>query len=370
MSKSVPNKEIEKTNLNNDLDLIEKEINHLKNLYKEIDTYTDVLVDLFNKKYKMLLEYIEKCKPGTSYQKALHNLVFKKYIPNPELNNPGMFLEVKKFFTEIPKWIIDDEENYKEEQKNYDIEREKTGEFLIGNLDEKIKKILDTERDSVNVTNEELEYFGLKSDDRPNFREFDDLYYATYYGDKFAAPKGCDLKGEIILSENGYKNYKLEINSTINKINSNKFKETLILNFNKLKNIIENVCLKILLGRKNKIKSKLNKTLDRERHVERIQEQKDVNGYIYVLSNKSFPNYIKIGSTMRDPSIRAQELSDTSVPFPYVVKFKILTKNCEILEKKVHTILGKKRVDLEREFFECSIEEAKIIIENVVKIGE
>ena len=73
---------------------------------------------------------------------------------------------------------------------------------------------------------------------------------------------------------------------------------------------------------------------------------------------------------MRDPSIRAQELSDTSVPFPYEVKFKILTKNCEILEKKVHTILEKKRVDLEREFFECSIEEAKKIIENVIKTGE
>ena len=41
-----------------------------------------------------------------------------------------------------------------------------------------------------------------------------------------------------------------------------------------------------------------------------------------------------------------------------------MTKNCEILEKKVHTILDKKRVDLEREFFECSIEEAKKIIEN------
>ena len=102
----------------------------------------------------------------------------------------------------------------------------------------------------------------------------------------------------------------------------------------------------------------------------RIKKHETTDGYIYILSNKAFPNYIKIGSTMKDPRIRAHELTGTGVPFPYEVKFKILTKNCEILEKKVHTILDKKRVDLEREFFECSIEEAKKIIENVVKIGE
>ena len=83
-----------------------------------------------------------------------------------------------------------------------------------------------------------------------------------------------------------------------------------------------------------------------------------------MLTNKAFPNYIKIGSTMKDPRIRAHELTGTGVPFPYEVKFKIMTKNCEILEKKVHTILEKKRVDLEREFFECPVEEAKKIIDH------
>ena len=42
---------------------------------------------------------------------------------------------------------------------------------------------------------------------------------------------------------------------------------------------------------------------------------------------------------MKDPRVRAHELTGTGVPFPYEVEFKILTKNCEILEKKVHTIL-------------------------------
>ena len=79
----------------------------------------------------------------------------------------------------------------------------------------------------------------------------------------------------------------------------------------------------------------------------RIKKHETTDGYIYILLNKAFPNYIKIGSTMKDPRIRAHELTGTGVPFPYEVKFKILTKNCEILEKKVHTILEKKRVDLE-----------------------
>ena len=50
--------------------------------------------------------------------------------------------------------------------------------------------------------------------------------------------------------------------------------------------------------------------------------------------------------------------------------FQFMTKNCEILEKKVHTILEKKRVDLEREFFECSVEEAQKTIERVVSKGK
>ena len=73
---------------------------------------------------------------------------------------------------------------------------------------------------------------------------------------------------------------------------------------------------------------------------------------------------------MKDPRIRAHELTGTGVPFPYEVKFKIMTKNCEILEKEVHSILDKKRVDLEREFFECSVEEAQKTIERVVNKGK
>jgi hypothetical protein len=151
--------------------------------------------------------------------------------------------------------------------------------------------------------------------------------------------------------------------TTINRINekseTKKFKEETEIN---RKRLYESVIVPLL-----KRKKYLN---DQHLHALRIKKHETTNGYIYILSNKSFPTYIKIGSTMKDPKIRAAELTGTGVPFPYEVKFKILTKNCEILEKKVHAILEKKRVDLEREFFECSVEEAKKIIEKVVEIGK
>ena len=133
--------------------------------------------------------------------------------------------------------------------------------------------------------------------------------------------------------------------------------------FNKQKkNLYENVYVRLMKWKKGS-SEKLVQEL-------RIKKHETTDGYIYILTNKAFPNYIKIGSTMKDPRIRAHELTGTGVPFPYEVKFKILTKNCEILEKEVHSILDKKRVDLEREFFECSVEEAQKTIERVVNKGK
>lgn len=115
-----------------------------------------------------------------------------------------------------------------------------------------------------------------------------------------------------------------------------------------------------LLGRKKSANEQFLKEL-------RIKKHQTTDGYIYILTNQGFPDFIKIGSTMKDPRIRADELTGTGVPFPYKVNYKVKTKNCEILEKKVHEILEKKRVNLEREFFNCSVDEAIKVINNVVE---
>ena len=52
------------------------------------------------------------------------------------------------------------------------------------------------------------------------------------------------------------------------------------------------------------------------------------------------PNILKIGYTMKDPSIRAQELNSTGVPYPYEVDYEILVDNSYDVEQKVHTSLN------------------------------
>ena len=359
-----------KTELSEELKIINSDIDKLKQIHKSIDGLTEKVINLLNEYFKVWEDYIPLAAPGTPYQEALVNLVLKKYIPNPELEDPGILLEVKKFFTEVPEWIIDDEKNFEKEKKIYDKERKKIDLNKYHEVSEKIEKILEIRDRYGSFTIEDLNFYGLNANDRPDFKEVSDLIFNMYYGGSFVKPEGCNLQGEMVITEKDLVRYKKDIEQKKQKINSNEFKKNLELNFNKLKNVIQKVSLGKSLGRRNTTNRSLNTILDRERHKDRLESQKTAEGYIYILSNKSFPNYIKIGSTMKDPRIRAQELSDTSVPFPYEVKFKIMTKNCEILEKEVHSILDKKRVDLEREFFECSVEEAKKIIEKVVEIGK
>ena len=359
-----------KTELSEELKKSNADIDKLKQIHRNIDGLTEKVINLLNEYFKAWEDYIPLAAPGTPYQKALVNLTLKKYIPNPELEDSGILLEVKKFFTEVPEWIIDDEKNFEKEKKIYDKERKKIDLNKYHEVSEKIEKILEIRDRYGSFTIEDLNFYGLNANDRPDFKEVSDLIFNMYYGGSFVKPKGCNLQGEMVITEKDLVKYKEDIEQKKQKINSNEFKKNLELNFNKLKNVIQKVSLGKSLGRRNTTNRSLNTILDRERHKDRLENQKITEGYIYILSNKSFPNYIKIGSTMKDPRIRAQELSDTSVPFPYEVKFKIMTKNCEILEKEVHSILDKKRVDLEREFFECSVEEAKKIIEKVVEIGK
>ena len=43
----------------------------------------------------------------------------------------------------------------------------------------------------------------------------------------------------------------------------------------------------------------------------------DKEGWVYILTNEAMPGLVKIGYTMNDPAIRAEELSsDTGVPLP------------------------------------------------------
>jgi len=81
-------------------------------------------------------------------------------------------------------------------------------------------------------------------------------------------------------------------------------------------------------------------------------------GWVYVLTNEAMPGLVKVGYTMKDPAIRAQDLYKdpkigalAGVPMPFVVAYKALVVNPYQVEQAVHKLLEKKRLNEEREFF-------------------
>jgi hypothetical protein len=79
-----------------------------------------------------------------------------------------------------------------------------------------------------------------------------------------------------------------------------------------------------------------------------------VEGYVYVISNKGMPDYVKVGHTTRSPEERALELSGTATPFPAVVEYSVFVENARAVELEVHRRLAKVRASKTREWFKCS----------------
>lgn len=91
-------------------------------------------------------------------------------------------------------------------------------------------------------------------------------------------------------------------------------------------------------------------------------------GWVYILTNPAFKEgMIKIGFTSRDtPQQRADELSGaTGVPSKFEVAWAARMPDAQSVERTVHRLLRHKRSNSNREFFECSINEAIEMIETV-----
>tara|TARA_B100000902_G_C27202317_1_gene859739 strand:+ start:487 stop:975 length:489 start_codon:yes stop_codon:yes gene_type:complete len=97
-------------------------------------------------------------------------------------------------------------------------------------------------------------------------------------------------------------------------------------------------------------------------------ERGDGDQWVYILSNPTTPNLLKIGYTKLDPDTRAQQISRaTGVALPYKVEWAFKCFNGEQLEGEVHRYLNEYRVNNNREFFEIELTEAK---KAVMKLGE
>lgn len=89
----------------------------------------------------------------------------------------------------------------------------------------------------------------------------------------------------------------------------------------------------------------------------------DKSGYVYILSNKCF-NYLKIGKS-KHPDKRCIELSNTSIPFPFIIEITKRFDDCYKAESLLHKIFSKKRINPKREFFDITLKEIEIILSEI-----
>ncbi|NWH06885.1 GIY-YIG nuclease family protein [Desulfobacter latus] len=84
-----------------------------------------------------------------------------------------------------------------------------------------------------------------------------------------------------------------------------------------------------------------------------------INGYIYILSNPSMPDLLKIGFTTRSVDERIAELnSSTGVPENFVLEAYFCSNTPENDERLLHIELSNYRINNSREFFRISVLDA------------
>jgi len=87
--------------------------------------------------------------------------------------------------------------------------------------------------------------------------------------------------------------------------------------------------------------------------------------YVYIMSNKAYPNIYKIGWTSSLPEERAEELTGTGHLHPFKVEYSKKFKNAEQIEIQCHDYFKKNRVANNREFFEVPLKEIKDYIDSI-----
>ena len=78
-------------------------------------------------------------------------------------------------------------------------------------------------------------------------------------------------------------------------------------------------------------------------------------GIVYVLTNESMPDLVKIGIT-RNMKQRLRDLYTTNVPLPFELHYAVRVNNANEVEQRIHAIFAPDRVTKRREFFEISAE--------------
>ena len=91
-------------------------------------------------------------------------------------------------------------------------------------------------------------------------------------------------------------------------------------------------------------------------------------GRVYVLTNESMPNLVKVGMTTRSVTQRMNELFQTGVPTPFELYAEYECPDCSEVESIVHDRLAECRVGEGREFFDCPPEKAAAEVMNAQRL--
>jgi len=82
-------------------------------------------------------------------------------------------------------------------------------------------------------------------------------------------------------------------------------------------------------------------------------------GFVYVLTNASFPGLVKIGmTTQKSVDARIRHMS-TGSPTTFQIAYQARVKNPLLIEKKLHGRFDNNRISRDREWFSVSVEEVQ-----------
>ena len=99
-------------------------------------------------------------------------------------------------------------------------------------------------------------------------------------------------------------------------------------------------------------------------------EKRSLSGFIYIVSNESMGNVLKIGMTTRTINQRLTELNrSTTILSPFVLEAAYFTEDVCLVEKNIHEKLKHCRVRSNREFFDVSINAAEFTVMDSVING-
>ena len=88
-------------------------------------------------------------------------------------------------------------------------------------------------------------------------------------------------------------------------------------------------------------------------------------GFVYVLTNKSFPGLVKIGMTTQSSVEKRVRQLSTGVPTPFVVAYQASVPNPNQTERVLHRMFDNCRVVEDREFFRVSVKEVRNAIRQI-----